>query len=113
MSDTTSARNVIPLSARGSAAMASNEAKRAAMRLAYGTTPPGLLSVADDLAVPASIPAGSSWTSPVIPSYGQPHVAVGFTLSQNGGVTLNRFLDFYGAVAAGTAAATATANNVC
>ena len=57
-----------------------------------------------------TIPASSTRTIPVVPSFGFTHIAVAAKLSQNGNLVLNKSPDMLGAIRAGSATAGMTAS---
>jgi hypothetical protein len=64
-------------------------------------------------AIPASIPPGYSFQTPLAPSCGAPHVAAAITLSQPGTLVMSRYVDPLGQILSGTSTAAATANVAC
>jgi hypothetical protein len=71
---------------------------------------PQVVDFTSDLALPLVIPANSTWTSPLLPSFGVTHVAFAVQANQGGVLTLAKFLDQFGTFAAGTATQSVVAN---
>lgn len=71
-----------------------------------------LADVSTDLAVPATIAATSSWTSPILPTYGMAHVSFAAKMNQNGNAVINRYADVAGTLLIASTTANVTANAV-
>lgn len=76
--------------------------------------PPATYNVpAAALAIPASINAGATYTSPVIQTFGMPHIAASAQLTQTGTLTITTYLDPAGTIPSGSAITQAlTANTL-
>ncbi len=80
-----------------------------AWRRAFGDASTSPVDVTSDLCLPKVVRNASTWTSPLQPSNGMTRIAFALTSSQGGSVVLNKYLDQYGAIAAGSATAAMTA----
>jgi len=63
------------------------------------------------LTTPGTIAASGTFTSTVMPTYGMPHVAVAAKIDQAGTLSVQRYLDNAGQVAAGAAVTAAMTKN--
>lgn len=104
MSDSaTQANNFLGLNASGGMTMTSPAALRSALRQSFGAAAPALVvDVTPELQLPASIAAGLTWTSPVLPSTGLSHIAMGIKSTQGGSLTVQPYLDAAGLITAGS-----------
>ena len=71
-----------------------------------------IADISSDLAVPATIPATGSWTSPILPSYGMAHVSFAGKMNQNGNAVISRYADLTGALLVASTTVNITANSV-
>jgi hypothetical protein len=104
MSDTMIQINsILGFTASGQMAATSGAALRLALRQSFGAQAPALVvDITSELQLPASIPAGQTWTSPVLPSTGLSHVAMGVKSTQGGTLTVQPYLDNAGLITAGS-----------
>jgi hypothetical protein len=65
------------------------------------------LSTAGELALPATIAASGNYTSPVLPADGFKMIAAAVTSTQNGQISIQRYIDAAGQVAQGAPLSTA------
>ena len=114
MTDNATATNsIINLAAQGAASVTDPNALRGQMRRELGATPPPIVDVTSWISnlLPAAIPPVSTFTTPVLPSLGQPHCAIAAILSQGGTLTLSRYVNSLGELLSGTVVQQVTAGS--
>ena len=64
------------------------------------------------ITLPGSIAGSGTFTSPLLPSLGMPHIAVAAELTQTGSIVVDRFLDNAGSIALTAITQALTANTL-
>ena len=68
------------------------------------------VDISADALLPASVGAGATWTSPILPSLGLTHAAIALNSTQGGKLTLSQYADTLGQLLTVATTVTMTAN---